>query len=76
MFDFRGRLYVDSIISYQSSKIFRHLYGYKITYDKNNFDNQSLVENLSDYITIIINNTSFAQDYPNININEYKKEIF
>jgi hypothetical protein len=74
MFDFRGRLYVDSVISYQSSKIFRHLYGYKIGWQLNK--EKSIITNIEGHLDTIKLNTSFALDYPHIDFENNKKEIF
>jgi hypothetical protein len=74
MFDFRGRLYVDSVISYQSAKVFRHLYGYKIRIE--NTASVSIIDELPAYLELIIAQTSIVQDYPFLDCKKYGKEIF
>jgi hypothetical protein len=74
MIDFRGRLYVDSVISYQSAKIFRHLFVYKHTSGVN--FNTSIVQNIKSYITRIKEETTFIIEFPKINLDCFEKEIF
>lgn len=74
IFDFRGRLYIDSVASYQSAKIFRHLYGYAINIEKTS--SESVVVDLDKYINIICKETTLILDYPNIDTAKQRKEIF
>lgn len=74
MMDFRGRLYVDSIISYQSARVFRNLYGYKVIIEPSAQD--SIIEHINSHIERIKANTSFTTDFPNIDLVKHQKEIF
>jgi len=74
VFDFRGRLYIDSVISYQSAKIFRHLYGYSTLIDSNAA--KSIIDNIDNYIEQILTQTNLIKDYPQLDVIKYQKEVF
>lgn len=72
--DFRGRLYVESAASYQSAKIFRHIYGYKES--AKGSAKPSIIAGIEGLIDRIYEQTSLAKDYPKINRQKHAKELF
>lgn len=73
-FDFRGRIYTDSVISPVGNKIFRFLYNYG-DYSEEELKNFKIIDKKYLYTKYILEKTNLKKIYENLNLNFFQEII-